>query len=464
MRPKLLIVDDDHYTVRFLQGLLRHKNAELAVARDATEARRAFQGTDFNLVLMDKRLPDGSGLDLLRDMRRERPQQVAILMTGYADVRDAVRAVRDGLFDYLTKPFENPEELEAVIEKALELDSAYREIHTLRQSLDDRQSGPRFIGDSPAAKKLLTQVRQVAPLDATVLLQGESGTGKELIARFIHAESAASKGHFLDVNCGALPENLLESILFGYEKGAFTGADKSTPGYFEKADNGTLFLDEITDMSPKLQSSLLRVLQQHTFSRLGSSEPRRSSFRLICATNKSLEGEVREGRFREDLFYRINVIVLNLPPLRERASDIIRLATYFLEHFNAKFNKKVGPLTPEGLRLLERFPWPGNVRQLEHTIERIVAFHPGGPVGASTLDELATETAIRPANGSAIQSYNDERQGFERTYFTRLMTTANGNMSEAARLSGMSRQNLYVHLKRWGVTTQPEVPQQLSEK
>ncbi len=452
MKPNILIVDDDQYTLKLLEGLFRDRPVTVQFASDASQARQRFRETDFNLILMDQRLPDANGLDLLKEMRRERPQQVAILITGYADVRDAVRAVREGLFDYLTKPFENLEDLETVIEKALELDRAYREIESLRERLDNKKGGPILIGGSPKIEKILQQVKRIAPLDTTVLLEGESGTGKDLIAKIIHTLSLRAKGRFFEVNCGALSEQLLESALFGYEKGAFTGAQNTSLGFFEEADGGTLFLDEIGDMSAKLQSSLLHVLQEHTFSRLGSSEVRSSDFRLICATNKRLIDEVRENRFREDLYYRINVVSLIIPPLRERVEDIVRLAIHFLEYFNAKFDKEMGPFTPDAIQLMERYSWPGNVRQLQHAVERVVALHPGGPISSLDLENFEQSGDQMASTDGAVLSYEEERQAFEYDYLTRLLKAAGGNVSKAARLSGVSRQNLYTRMKRRGVS------------
>lgn len=449
-KHKILVVDDEPYTIALLQELLHRKTVEPKYAGSCAEARRYFRETDFNLILMDQRLPDGNGLDLLQEMRRERPNQVAIMMTGYADVRDAMRTVREGLFDYLTKPFEDLEEIETVIGKALELDRAYREIGSLREALEGKK-GPVLIARSRAMENLLLQIKQVAPLDTTVLLEAESGTGKEVLARTIHALSPWSDGAFLEINCGALSEQLQESTLFGYEKGAFTGAAKTTPGYLEAADGGTLLLDEITDMSPKTQSSLLRALQERTYSRLGSTETHSTHFRLICATNKRLTDEVDAGRFREDLYYRINVVTLGVPPLRERRADILPLATHFLDHFNTKFSKQVGPLSPEALRLLERHPWPGNVRQLQHAIERTVALKPGGPLGAADFDHILHNGD--PANPAfkGVRLYEQERELFERDYFTRLLDASGGNISEAARQSGLARQTFYKHVERWGI-------------
>jgi DNA-binding NtrC family response regulator len=453
-RPKVLVVDDDHYTRTLLDRLIG-KFADVRLATDGAEARRMFDAEDFNLVMMDQRLPADNGIVLLREFRARRPRLVAILMTGYADVKDAVAAVREGVFDYLNKPFEDLETLEAVIGKALELDRAYREIDGLRARLGASSALPAVIGQSPAMDRLIGQVRQVAGLDTTVLLEGESGTGKDLVAKLIHATSSRAAGPFLEVNCGALPENLLESLLFGYEKGAFTGAGAATAGYFERADGGSLFLDEIADMSPKLQSSLLRVLQDHQSTRIGSTMQRHADFRLVCATNRSLAGEVKAGRFREDLFYRINVVALTLPPLRDRLGDVLLLATHFLDHFNAKFGKSCGPLTPAATRWLEAAGWPGNVRELKHCIERAVALHAGGPLDVVHLSPAgvgpsASGVARDDASPDEPPSYEEARARFERDYLKGILDAAGGNVSEAARLSGIPRQNLYVRMKRWG--------------
>jgi len=456
MLPKILVVDDDRHT-RILFERLLAKTALVSLAADGAEARRLFAADDFNLVLMDQRLPSDNGIDLLREFRARRPHLVGILMTGFADVRDAVAAVREGVFDYQTKPFEDLEALEAVIGKALELDRAYREINGLRARLSGESGVPDLIGQSPAMERVLGQIRQVAGLDTTVLLEGESGTGKELAARMIHALSTRAAKSFLEVNCGGLAETLLESLLFGHEKGAFTGAGQANAGYFEKAHGGSLFLDEIADMSPKLQSSLLRVLQDHSFTRIGSTQARRADFRLICATNRPLLAEVKAGRFREDLYYRIAVVSVTMPPLRERTGDIVPLATHFLDLYSTKFGKTCGPLTPAALQALERCRWEGNVRQLQHCIERAVALHTSGPIDTLHLlpggePSPATEPGGATASLNAL-AYQDARGEFERDYFQRLLAAAGGNVSEAARLSGIPRQNLYVRMKRWGIVT-----------
>lgn len=451
MKSRILLVDDDPYTRRLFKDLLRDsKTADLYIAADAALARQAFRSVDFNLVILDQRLPDGNGLDLFAEMRSERPRQMAILITGFAEVRDAVRAVREGLFDYLTKPFENLDELEAVISKALEMDRAYREIADLRETLEARPGDPVIIGSSAVMERQLQQVRQVAPLDASVLIEGESGTGKELIAKQIHVMSGRAKKPLLIINCGALPESLLEATLFGYEKGAFTGAAKATLGYFEEADGGTLLLDEITDMSPKLQVSLLRVLQERNFSRLGSTVQRPSDFRLICATNKPLEAEVKAGRFRSDLYYRINVIVVHVPPLRKRQEDIVPLALFFLDHFNRKFGKKVGPFALGTIAAMESAYWAGNVRELKHAVERAVVINVGGQIFPA---DLGIPGGGLPSAAPNLQPlpFRDARERFEREYFSSLLYATDGNVTEAARQSGIARQNFYNHIKQLGI-------------
>ncbi len=455
MKSKILLVDDDPFTRSLFENLFRNGDIDLTTATNVAQARQAFDVGDFHLVILDQRLPDGNGLDLFAEMRRLRPRQTALMITGHAEVRDAMRAVRDGLFDYLTKPFENLEELEAVIAKALELDRAYREIADLKEILTAGSGDPIIIGHSVAMEKLLAQLRQAAPLDTTVLIEGESGTGKEVMAKMIHTMSARKRGPMKELNCGALSEALAEAALFGYEKGAFTGAVKTTAGYFEEADNGTILLDEIADMSPKLQVSLLRVLQEGTFVRLGSTVQRPSNFRLICATNKPLDQEVAAGRFRSDLYYRINVVPLRVPALRERRDDILPLALFFLDHFNRKFKKSAGPLQADAIASLEACQWTGNVRELKHTIERAVVINTGGPIPCADLGLVCTARATSDTSNTSTQllPYREARLQFERSYFTNLLQAADGNVSEASRISGVARQNIYGHMERADVVT-----------
>jgi DNA-binding NtrC family response regulator len=453
VKSKILLVDDDPFTQQLFEGLLRGEDFELRVAGNLAEARNEFHLIDFNLILLDQRLPDGNGLDFFKEMRPLRPQQVAILITGHADLHDAIGAVRGGLFDYLTKPFRNLDELSAIIDRALEMDRAYREISNLQAMLAARPGGPVIVGRSAAMQKLLQQVQRTAPLDTTVLIEGESGTGKELVARQIHELSPRSKARYVGLNCGGLSESLLEATLFGYKKPAFTSEAKVTPGYFEEANGGTLVLDELGELSPKLQSSLLRVLQERTFSRLGGLTHMTSDFRLICTSSTSLSDKVKAGDFRSDLYYRINVNLLRVPPLRERREDILSLALLFLDQFNSKFDKKAGPLVPEALAALEAAHWTGNVRELQHVIERAVVVNVRGPIVVADLELGAHDRAAGDHEAARPASFEQARERFERAYFIDLLHSVGGNVSEAARQSHISRQALHRHLKQLGIVT-----------
>jgi two-component system response regulator AtoC len=451
VKSRILLVDDDPYTQQLFEGLLRREDIELRKAADLAEAQREFNAADFNLVLLDQRLPDGSGLDFFKVMRTQRPQQVAILVTGHADVRDAVRAVREGLFDYLTKPFKSLDELAAVIDRGLEMDRAYREINNLQAMLQARPGHPTIIGRSAAMQKLLQRAQQIARLDTTVLIEGETGTGKELIARLIHLSGPRAKGPLLGLDCGGLSESLLEATLFGYERPAFASKAVATPGYIEEASGGTLVLDEVCELSPKLQSSLLRVLQERTSAHLGSVTQRASDFRLVCTSSIPLEDAIKSGKLRSDLGYRINVNRLLVPPLRQRREDILPLALFFLEKFNSKFDKAAGPFAPEAVTMMEEADWPGNVRELQNAIERAVVTNVRGPIMAADLGSSSRSRTTAIGAGAQPLSFQEAREIFEREYFANLLHAADGNISNAARLSGISRNSLYRYLKHFGI-------------
>ena len=453
MKSKILLVDDDPFTQQLFEGLLQRDGIELRKAGNLAEAQQEFNAADFNLVILDQRLPDGNGFDYFKEMRTQRPQQVAILVTGYADVRDAVRAVREGLFDYLTKPFQSLDELAAVIDRSLEMDRAYREINDLQATLQASPGRPIIIGRSAAMLKLLEQVQQIARLDTTALIEGESGTGKELIARQIHLMSPRAKGPFLGVNCGALSESLLEATLFGYEKPTATGTAEAISGYLEEATGGTLVLSEICELSPKLQSSLLRVLQDRVSTRLGSATQRASNIRLVCMTSTPLEDAIKAGRFRTDLGYRININVLRVPSLRQRREDILPLALLFLEQFNNKFGKAAGPFTPEAVAAMEEADWPGNVRELQNAIERAVVINARGPIVAADLGPASRSRTIAVDALAQPLSLQQAKELFEREYFINLLHAVDGNVSNAAKLSGISRNSLYRYLKQLGIVS-----------
>jgi DNA-binding NtrC family response regulator len=450
---KILLVDDDPFTQQLFEGLLRNEDVELRVVANIADARKEFHSADFNLILLDQRLPDGNGLDFFMEIRALRPQQVAILITGHADLHDAIGAVRGGLFDYLTKPFKNLDELTAIMDRALEMDRAYREINNLQAALEARPGRPVIVGRSGAMQKLFQQIQRIAPLDTTVLIEGESGTGKELIARQIHDLSPRAKKPLIGLNCAGLSESLLEATLFGYEKPAFASGAAATPGYFEEAAGGALVLDELGELSPKLQSSLLRVLQERTYLRLGSVTQRTSDFRLICTSSASLEERVKAGGFRSDLYYRINVNVLRVPPLRERREDIVSLALLFLEQFNSKFGKTAGPFVPEALAALEAAPWAGNVRELQHVIERAVVVNVRGPIVVADLGLSGHDRTAGDRGEARAASFEEAKERFERAYFIDLLHSVGGNVSEAARQSHISRQALHRYLKQLGIVT-----------
>jgi two-component system response regulator AtoC len=373
-KGNILIVEDDKAQRELLSEALRKRGFYVEGAENLAEAKELLEKRDFNVLLLDYKLPDGDGLEFLAYLKKNYPNIPTIMLTAYASVENAVSAMKAGAFHYLAKPI-NLEELNLIVDKALEENKLIREITLLRERfkfLSDKELkiAENIVAESPTMKKVLSLVSKVAETDAPVLITGESGTGKGVIARLIHQLSPAKEGPFLQINCAAIPETLLEAELFGYERGAFTGATHSKAGLFELAEGGTLFLDEIGDMPLSLQAKLLTVLQDKTIRRLGGLKEIKVNFRFISATNQDLERMVEEGRFREDLFWRLNVIRINIPPLRERKEDIIPLAQLFIKKFNQKYRKEVQGLTQEAMLALLRHDFPGNVRELENRIER----------------------------------------------------------------------------------------------
>jgi len=373
-KGNILIVEDDKAQRELLGEALRKRGFYVEGAENLAEAKELLEKRDFNVLLLDYKLPDGDGLEFLAYLKKNYPNIPTIVLTAYASVENAVSAMKAGAFHYLAKPI-NLEELNLIVDKALEENKLIREITLLRERfkfLSDKELkiAENIVAESPAMKKVLSLVSKVAETDAPVLITGESGTGKGVIARLIHQLSPAKEGPFLQINCAAIPETLLEAELFGYERGAFTGATHSKAGLFELAEGGTLFLDEIGDMPLSLQAKLLTVLQDKTIRRLGGLKEIKVNFRFISATNQDLERMVVEGKFREDLFWRLNVIRINIPPLRERKEDIIPLAQLFIKKFNQKYRKEVQGLTQEAMLALLRHDFPGNVRELENRIER----------------------------------------------------------------------------------------------
>ncbi|MFZ5759230.1 MAG: sigma-54-dependent transcriptional regulator [Thermodesulfobacteriota bacterium] len=365
----ILVVDDEPNYLIILAELLRDEGFEVLTAENGKKALEIIGTSDLDLVLTDMQMPVMGGMELLKKSKEMNPDLPVILLTAYGEVEKAVAAMRDGAFNYLTKPFKNTE-LIANITKAIDHYSLLRENMRLRSEMRQRSSFSEMIGKNKQIRQLFSLIEKIAPTQASVLITGESGTGKELVARAIHSNSPREKQPFISINCAALPESLLESELFGHEKGAFTGAIALRKGRFELADQGTLFLDEIGEMPLGLQAKLLRILQQKTFQRVGGTEEQKVDVRIVAATNKDLKQEVEEGRFREDLYYRLNVLHLHLPPLRERTDDIPLLVHHFMNKFARQLNKPELKIDPAALRYLTVLPWEGNIRELENTIER----------------------------------------------------------------------------------------------
>src|SRR3989304_8656341 len=451
-KPRILVVDDEEYTCTVMKRLLSKKGYDVLIARNGYEAVSVCKREDVDLALLDQRMPGISGIETLKEIKSINPAISVVMMTGYATVEEAVKAMKLGAYTYLTKPFDNIEEVEVIIDNALREKSLKDENRYLKSQLHDSFSFKGIIGKSKGVSKVIELVKKVAPLDSTILLYGETGTGKELIARTIHQNSSRAGKKFIALNCGAIPESLLESSLFGYEKGAFTGAVRTTPGYFEEANGGTLFLDEITDTSPKLQSSLLRVLQEREFFRIGGTERIKTDFRLMAATNCDIEGMVKKGTFREDLYYRINVIPINIPPLRERKEDIRFLANHFLEKFNNKMGKRAGPFSFEAINILEEAEWKGNVRELENTVERVVALKGEGAVESWDLPSNVTSSKPQASHPSYSElPYQNAKENFEKRNLEELLIKTGHNISKIAQDSGIPRQNLYLKLKKYGL-------------
>ena len=390
----LLVADDDPGLRESLERTLTREGYRVILASDGNAALERLQAGGIDLVLTDLKMPGLTGIEVLRAAKAIAPDVDVILLTAFGTVEEAVKAMKEGAYDFLTKPFQRAQVLR-LIRQALERRELIQQNRALRQRLDDLLRQGVVIGSSPAFRRMMTLVEQVADSSATVLVQGESGTGKELVASAIHQRSARRKGPFVAVNCAALPETLLESELFGYEKGAFTGAAARKEGRFELADGGTLFLDEVADLSPVTQPKILRVLQEGEFERLGATKSIRVDVRIVAATNQDLGHMVKEKRFREDLYYRLNVITLNVPPLRERREDVRVLAQHFLRIYAAKNNRTLEGFTDEAMRRLEAYAWPGNVRELENVVERGVVLARGALIDTDELpEEIAGATPL----------------------------------------------------------------------
>ena len=445
---RILVVDDEAAQRELLGGFLKKQGFEIVLAESGKKALERYRDEHFDLILTDQKMADVGGLDLLKALKAINPEAAVILMTAYGTIETAVSAVKLGAADYLTKPL-NLDELLYRIQQVKERSRLVAENRELREAMQAHCRIEGIVGDSGRMMELLSLVRRVAPSEATVLIRGESGTGKELIAKAIHYASPRAAAPLVKVNCAALPETLLESELFGHEKGAFTGAAARRKGRFEAADGGTLFLDEIGDLPLPLQAKLLRVLQEKEFERVGSSVPLRVDVRILAATHRDLEALVKAGRFRDDLYYRLNVVTVVLPPLRERRQDLPLLMDHFLKFFAGKDRKMVRGFTPEARDALLRYDYPGNVRELENIVERAVVLTRDEVIGRADLPLLVRETGEEE---SAQKSLPAAVEGVERRMIADALARADGVQTRAAELLGVSERALRYKLKKYGLT------------
>ena len=439
-------------TVAMLRALLKDWGYKTQETDDGQGAVDAVHTQPFDLILMDVRMSAMSGIEALKAIKTYNPAIPILIMTAYSSVSTAVDALKSGAYDYLTKPLD-AEELRLTLERALDHTRLQNEVSRLRSQLPRTQALDKLLGSSPAMRHLKDMISTVAPSDATVLITGESGTGKELIARAIHELSSRADGPLVTVNCAALSETLLESELFGHEKGAFTGADKMREGRFKAADNGSIFLDEIGEISASVQAKLLRVLQEREIQRVGGEYPIKVDVRILAATNKDLREEVAAGNFREDLYYRLNVVLLESPPLRQRTDDIPLLAQEFLSRFTEKNNKSLKGFTPQAMDILLKAPWPGNVRELENAVERAVIMAPGEYVSDR---ELPLHLQNHDGGSVTVEPTQEFFEGgsleeLERKAILNTLDQVNGNKSEASRRLGITRATLHKKLKKFGM-------------
>jgi DNA-binding NtrC family response regulator len=459
----ILVVEDDRAQREALQEILQQEGYDLETVPDGETGLKRLQEHGFDLVLTDMSLPGVGGLDILKFLVHHQPHCLCIIVTGYATVKNSVDAMRLGAYDYLPKPVD-PQELRLVVQRALEHQRLQQENLQLKKQLFKRFGFTNIIGTSEPIVQLFELIRKVADTDSTVLLLGESGTGKELIARALHYNSQRRQGNLVAVNCAAIPEELLESELFGHERGAFTHAVRTRIGRFEQASGGTIFLDEIADMSPALQVKLLRVLQNRSFERIGGVKSIKVDIRVIAATNQDLETLVKQGDFREDLYYRLNVIPIRIPPLRERLGDIPLLVAHFLQEFSKKKKKSPLRLSPQAMDLLIHYPWPGNVRELENLMERLVILTEGDVVEVDDLPERFRDTTSMggpkaesidfPADGLNLPQALQE---FERRLILKALARSNWVKSRAAQLLNLNRTTLIEKMKKQQISA-PDAP------
>jgi two-component system response regulator HydG len=455
MKERILVVDDEQSHRIMLKAVLTKEGYDVSEADDGISAVKAVENESFDLILMDIRMTDMDGLEAMGQIKKMSPAIPIIMMTAYASIKTAVEALKSGAYDYLTKPLDI-DELKILINKALEHYRLQEENVFLKERLADRFDFSKIIGKSRRMKELFENLSLIAPSDATILIYGESGTGKELVANAIHQNSLRAQKPFIKVSCAALPETLLESELFGHERGAFTGALARKAGRFQLADGGTLFLDEVNVMSSTTQVKLLRVLQEREFEPLGSTKTSHVDIRLITATNKELEAEVKEGRFREDLFYRLNVVPIHLPPLRERKEDIPLLAEHFFRLYQEKNKKSMKGFLPKTIDTLMRYDWQGNIRELENVIERAVLLCRSEYITPKDLppplqgEEVGEQSIISIPQGMTLEQVEKEA-------IIQTLEETGGNRTQTAQILGISRKTLQNKLKEYGLEEKESV-------
>jgi len=451
-KSKILVVDDEPGMRTFLEIILRKEGYSVETAADGMKALDNINNNVFDLAILDILMPVMNGIEVLKRIMEKSPETTVIIITAFASHETAIEAMKLGAYDYITKPFKI-DEIKLVIKKALDKKGLERENLRLRKELQTKYGFANMIGRSIDISKVFELIKRVSELKVNVLITGESGTGKELVARAVHYSGSRHRGPFIAVNCGAIPEPLVESELFGYRRGAFTGASRNKKGLFEEADGGTIFLDEIVDLPIHLQVKLLRVIEEKTIRPLGSTEPIPVDIRIIAATNKLLEEEIANEKFREDLFYRLNVIKIDLPPLRDRRDDIPPLAIHFVEKYSREMGKDINGISPKALETLESYHYPGNVRELENIIARCIALETSNVIRQQTLPELMVNMgSLNIENGIAGNFGLDHLlETFEKRTIEKALTEAQGNKVEAAKLLGITFRSLRYRLAKHGL-------------
>jgi DNA-binding NtrC family response regulator len=459
-KAKILVVDDEEIVLKSCTKILKGGGHQVFTALSGQQAFDLLDKEPFDIVITDMKMPGIDGIEVLKKVREKYPDTAVIMITGYSTVQSAVQAMKLGAFDYIPKPF-TPDEVLIVVEKALEKKSLIFENIYLRKELEAKYGFDNIIGNSPKMQAVYRLIRKVAPTDSTVLIRGESGTGKELIARAIHFSSSRNRKPFVPVDCGVLAQELLESELFGHVKGSFTGAIVTKPGLFEVADGGSIFLDEIGDTSPNFQSKLLRVIQEREFTPVGGVKPKKVDLRFIVATNKDLESLVQEKQFREDLFYRLNVISITVPPLRERKDDIPLLAYHFLQKYTQEINKNIKSISVDAMKMLSDYSWPGNVRQLENVIERAIVMAEKDAITTEHLPfavtaEIAHPDTPIPRDSQELKEMKKKMresavESIDKSFILDALTRNDWNITRSARSVGMQRSNFQALMRKYNI-------------